>query len=85
MYRAFPANVKVNAAQQGPNDVPLFLATGEKSPFAVMVPKMAAGLRAGGFAHVESGVIPGAVHYDVQDQPDATAALIEQHAAPASR
>jgi pimeloyl-ACP methyl ester carboxylesterase len=85
MYRAFPANVKVNAAQQGPNDVPLFLATGEKSPFAAMVPKMAAGLRAAGFAHVESGVIPGAVHYDVQDQPDATAALIEQHAAPASR
>jgi pimeloyl-ACP methyl ester carboxylesterase len=85
MYRAFPANVKVNAALQGPNDVPLFLATGEKSPFAAMVPKMAAGLRAGGFAHVESGVILGAVHYDVQDQPDATAALIEQHAAPASR
>jgi pimeloyl-ACP methyl ester carboxylesterase len=85
MYRAFPTNAKVNATQHGTNDVPLFLATGEKSPFAAMVPKMAAGLRADGFTHVETGVIPGAVHYDVQDQPDATAALIEQHAAPASR
>jgi pimeloyl-ACP methyl ester carboxylesterase len=82
MYRAFPNNSKSNAAQNGPNNVPLFLATGEKSPFAAMVPKMAAGLRASGFTHVETGVIPGAVHYDVQDQPGATANLIEQHAAP---
>jgi pimeloyl-ACP methyl ester carboxylesterase len=81
MYRAFPANVKVNAAQRGANDVPLFLATGDKSPFAAMAPKMAAGLKAGGFTHVETGMIRGAVHYDVQDQPDATASLIEQHAA----
>ena len=85
MYRAFPANVKVNAAQHGPNDVPLLLATGDKSPFAAMTPKMAEGLRAGGFTHVETAVIPGAVHYDVQDQPDATATLIEQHAAPGSK
>jgi pimeloyl-ACP methyl ester carboxylesterase len=85
MYRAFPTNVKVNAAQHGTNDVPLFLATGDKSPFAAMVPKMAAGLRTDGFTHVETGVIPGAVHYDVQDQPDATAALIEQNAAPESQ
>jgi pimeloyl-ACP methyl ester carboxylesterase len=85
MYRAFPANVKVNAAQHVPNDVPLFLATGDKSPFAAMTPKMAEGLRAAGFTHVETAVIPGAVHYDVQDQPDATATLIEQHAAPGSK
>jgi pimeloyl-ACP methyl ester carboxylesterase len=85
IYRAFPANVKFNAAQHGPNDVPLFLATGEKSPFAAMVPKMAEGLRASGFTHVETGVIPGAMHYDVQDQPDAMASLIEQHAAPESK
>jgi pimeloyl-ACP methyl ester carboxylesterase len=80
MYRAFPANAKFNAAQQGPNDVPLFLASGDKSPFAAMVPKMAEGLRAAGFTHVESGAIVGAVHYDVQDQPNAVAELIEQHA-----
>jgi pimeloyl-ACP methyl ester carboxylesterase len=80
MYRAFPANAKFNAAQHGPNDVPLFLASGDKSPFAAMVPKMAEGLRAAGFTHVETGVIAGAVHYDVQDQPNAVAELIEQHA-----
>jgi pimeloyl-ACP methyl ester carboxylesterase len=85
IYRAFPANVKFNAAQDGPNDVPLFLATREKSPFAAIVPKMAEGLRASGFTHVETGVIPGAMHYDVQDQPDAMANLIEQHAAPESK
>jgi pimeloyl-ACP methyl ester carboxylesterase len=85
MYRAFPANVKVNAAQHGPNDVPLFLTTGDKSPFAAITSKMAEALRAGGFTHVETAVIPGAVHYDVQDQPDATATLIEQHAAPGSK
>jgi pimeloyl-ACP methyl ester carboxylesterase len=81
MYRAFPADVKFNAAQHEPNDVPLFLAAGEKSPFAALVPKMAEDLRATGFTHVETGLIAGAVHYDVQDQPDATASLIEQHAA----
>jgi pimeloyl-ACP methyl ester carboxylesterase len=80
MYRAFPANAKFNAAQHGPNDVPLFLASGDKSPFAAMVPKMAEGLRAAGFTHVETGVIAGAVHHDVQDQPNAVAELIEQHA-----
>jgi pimeloyl-ACP methyl ester carboxylesterase len=82
MYRAFPINVKVNAAQREPDNVPLFVATGDKSPFAAMAPKMAEGLRANGFTHVETGVIAGAVHHDVQDQPDATASLIEQHATP---
>jgi pimeloyl-ACP methyl ester carboxylesterase len=84
MYRALPENVKFNAAQQGPNDVPLFLAAGDKSPFAALVPKMAAGLRAAGFTHVETGVIAGALHYDIQDQPNGVADLIEQHAAPTS-
>jgi pimeloyl-ACP methyl ester carboxylesterase len=81
MYRAFPANAKFNAAQRGPNDVPLFLAAGEKSPFAILVPKIADGLRASGFAHIETGVIAGAVHYVVEDQPNEVADLIEQHAA----
>jgi pimeloyl-ACP methyl ester carboxylesterase len=85
IYRAFPTNVNSNAAQHGSNDVPLFLAAGEKSPFAAMAPKMAEGLRANGFSHVETGVIRGAMHYDVQDQPDAMASLIEQHAAPESK
>jgi len=84
MYRAFPADAQYNAAQRGPNDLPLFLAAGDKSPFAAVVPKMAEGLRASGFTHVETGVIAGAVHFDVQDQPDTVAGLIEQHAAPTS-
>jgi pimeloyl-ACP methyl ester carboxylesterase len=85
MYRAFSADVQFNAAQHGPNDVPLFLGAGDKSPFAKLVPKIAEGLRASGLTHVEIGLIPGAVHYDVQDQPNAVADLIEQHAALTSR
>ena len=81
IYRALPANARVNAEQRGPNNVPLFLVTGDKSPFATISAKTAADLRARGFSSVETGTIPGAVHYDVQDQPEATAALIEQHAA----
>jgi hypothetical protein len=32
MYRAFPTDAQLNAAQRGPNDVPLFLAAGDESP-----------------------------------------------------
>lgn len=85
MYRAFPADAQFNAAQRGPNDVPVLLAAGDKSPFARLIPKMAEALRANGFIHVETRVIADAVHYDVQDQPDEVADLIEQHAAPTSR
>lgn len=62
----------------------MYLAAGERSPFAKLIPKMAADLRTKGFAHVDSGVIPNAVHYLVEDQPDAVAKLIERHAAPQS-
>ena len=85
MYRAFPADAQFNAAQRGPNDVPLLLAGGGESSFAALVPNIVEGLRANGFTHVEAGVIPGAVHYDVQDQPDEVAELIEQHASPTSK
>jgi hypothetical protein len=80
MYRAFPANAQFNATQRGPNNVPLFLAAGDGSPIAKLVPKIADGLRATGFTHVEVGLIRGSVHYDVEDQPDAVTALIEQYA-----
>jgi pimeloyl-ACP methyl ester carboxylesterase len=80
MFRAFPANAQFNAAQHGPNEVPLFLAAGDGSPFAQLVPKMAEGLRANGCAHVETGLIRGAVHYVVEDQPEAVADLIERYA-----
>lgn len=84
MYRAFPANAQFNAAQRGPNSVPVFLAAGDGSPFAKLVPKIAEGLRANGFTHVETGLIHGSVHYDVEDQPEAVAGLIEQYASPHS-
>jgi pimeloyl-ACP methyl ester carboxylesterase len=80
MYRAFPANAQFNAAQRGPNDVPLLLATGDGSPFAQLVPKMAEGLRANGCSHVETGLIRDAVHYVVEDQPEAVGDLIERYA-----
>jgi pimeloyl-ACP methyl ester carboxylesterase len=82
MYREFPTNAQFNAAQKGPNDVPIFLAFGDGSPFAKLVPKMTEGLHANGFTHVETGLIPGAMHYVVEDQPDAVADLIERHASP---
>jgi pimeloyl-ACP methyl ester carboxylesterase len=80
MYRAFPANAQSNAAQRRPNDVPILLAAGDASPFAQLVPKMAEGLRANGCAHVETGLSRGAVHYVVEDQPEAVAGLIERYA-----
>jgi pimeloyl-ACP methyl ester carboxylesterase len=80
MYRAFPADVKFNAAQSGPDDVPLFLAAGDGSPFAKLIPKIAEGLGTNGFAHVETGIIHASGHYDVEDQPAAVASLIELHA-----
>ena len=82
MYRAFPANAQFNQGQRGPNEVPLFVAAGEGSPFAKLVPKIAEGLRANGFTHVETGLIPGSVHYVVADQPEAVADLIERYASP---
>jgi hypothetical protein len=69
MYRGFPANVEFNQAHRGPNQVPLFLAAGDKSTFAKLVPKIAEGLRASGFARVEAGLISDSVHYVVADQP----------------
>jgi pimeloyl-ACP methyl ester carboxylesterase len=80
IYRAFPANVEFNKAHLGANALPLYIAFGEQSHQASMAPKLVAGLRDAGFSHVQTGVIPGANHYVVQDQPDAVAALIEQHA-----
>jgi pimeloyl-ACP methyl ester carboxylesterase len=82
MYRAFPANAQFNAAQLSPNHVPLFFGTGEHSPFAKLRLKVADGLRANGCTHVDTGLIPDSIHYVVEDNPDAVASLIEQHASP---
>jgi pimeloyl-ACP methyl ester carboxylesterase len=80
MYRAFPENVKAATAKRGPNPTPVVYATGEKSPFASLAPKVVADLKGQGFAQVEAAAIPGAVHYVVEDAPDAVAELIEKHA-----
>jgi pimeloyl-ACP methyl ester carboxylesterase len=80
MYRAFPVNEQFNATQRDPNGVPLLSAAGDGSPFAQLVPKIAEGLRANGCAHVETTLIQRAVHYVVEDQPEAVADLIERYA-----
>jgi pimeloyl-ACP methyl ester carboxylesterase len=84
MYRAFPANVEFNKTQRDPNEVPLFLATGDGSPFAKLVPKIAEGLRASGLSRIETGLISDSIHYVVADQPEAVADLIERYASPHS-
>jgi pimeloyl-ACP methyl ester carboxylesterase len=81
IYRAFPVNAKFNEEQRDPNNVPLFLAAGDRSLFAKLIPNMAENLRANGCAHVETGQIQGSVHYVVNDQPEAVAELIERNAA----
>lgn len=63
----------------GPNDVPLFVSAGDGSPSAGLIPKIAEGLRANGCTHVETGLIPGSVHYLVEDQPETVADLIERY------
>lgn len=82
IYRAFPANEAFNQAATGKVDVSLFVAVGEKSPFVALAPKFVEGLRAAGVSKVESGLVPGAMHYLTQDQPEAVADLIEHHATP---
>jgi pimeloyl-ACP methyl ester carboxylesterase len=80
MYRAFPANAQFNAAQRGPMPIPLFFGTGDGSPFAKLIPKIADGLRAHGCTRVETGLIHGAGHYVVEDQPEQVTDLIERYA-----
>jgi pimeloyl-ACP methyl ester carboxylesterase len=80
MYRAFPANGQFNATQDGRNDVPVFVGSGERSFFAKIVPKIAKDLRTHGFIRVESGLIPGGVRFLIEDQPEAVAELIERYA-----
>ena len=80
IYRAFPENARFNRTHSGTINVPLFLGAGEGSPFAPLLPKIAEGLRENGWTHVETGLIPGSVHYLIEDQPDAVTNLIERYA-----
>jgi pimeloyl-ACP methyl ester carboxylesterase len=76
VYRAFPANERFNQEQREPNDVPLFVGAGDGSPFARLLPMIAEGLHTSGCTHVETGLIPGSVHYLVADQPETVAGVI---------
>jgi pimeloyl-ACP methyl ester carboxylesterase len=80
MFRAFTGNAQFNAMHREPIDVPLFLAAGDASSFAKLLPQIAHGLRANGCTHVETGLIPHSVHYVVADQPEAVADLIDRYA-----
>jgi pimeloyl-ACP methyl ester carboxylesterase len=80
IYRAMPREAEWNAAQTGPNGVPLTVAVGAKSPFAKLLPTFASGYRAKGMGKVEGATILAAGHYVVADNPGAVAELIERHA-----
>ena len=80
MFRALPRNAKWNAAQTGPNAIPLVVAIGENSLFNALQPTFVNGLRATGIGLAEGARVPGANHYLLADNPDAVADLIEQHA-----
>jgi pimeloyl-ACP methyl ester carboxylesterase len=84
IYRAFPATGEFNAAQSGPLAVPVFLAAGDGSPFAKLLPVVAHGLRAKGCADVKTALIADCGHYVIADQADSVADLIEQFAAAAA-
>jgi pimeloyl-ACP methyl ester carboxylesterase len=77
MYRALPVVARFNASETGRISIQLFFGAGEKSPFAKMVPVFAQGLRDDGCRHVNTGLIPSAGHYIVEDQPAQVAKLIE--------
>lgn len=81
MYRAFPPIARFDASETGGISIQLFFGAGENSPFAKMAPVFAEGLRVNGCRHVNTGLIPGAVYYIVEDQPTEVAELIERYGA----
>ena len=80
IYRAFPKDAEWNAAQTGPNSVPLVVAVGEKSFFNALLPTFVEGYRAKGMTRVDSARIPDASHYLLADNPQAVQELIERSA-----
>lgn len=80
IYRAFPQNGEVNAAQTAPNPVPLLVAVGEKSPFAAYLTTFVEGYEAAGMARVDGAIIPDASHFVVADNPEVVADVIERAA-----
>jgi pimeloyl-ACP methyl ester carboxylesterase len=80
IYRAFDRNVGFTREHHGANEVPLVFGVGARSPLAALAPRIARGLRDGGFAKVEETTVADAGHFLINDQPDAVAALIERYA-----
>ncbi|HSI17214.1 MAG TPA: alpha/beta hydrolase, partial [Sphingomonas sp.] len=80
IYRAFDRNVRFTREHRGANEVPLVLGMGARSPLATLAPRIARGLRDGGFAKVEEATVADAGHFLINDLPDAVAALIERYA-----
>ncbi len=79
IYRAFPANEKFNASSQSAIAVQIVL-VGADSSFGKLNPKIAESLRAHGCANVTTEIIENSGHYLVDEQPQAVAKLIEDHA-----
>lgn len=80
MYRAFDDNAAFGREKGGLSDVPLVYGTGDGSPLAGLAARIVKALKGSGFAKVERATVADAGHYPVADNPDAVAALIEQHA-----
>lgn len=80
MYRAFPGDAALDAAQRGRVDVPLVVGAGELSPFHKYVPAIAAALRANGCESVRTATIAGSSHYVMEEAPAQVLALIEENA-----
>jgi len=80
MFRAFGDNAAFGRETNGLNDVPLVYGTGEGSPFAGLADRIVKALEDSGFVSVKRVTVPDAEHYVVADNPEAIAALIEQHA-----
>jgi pimeloyl-ACP methyl ester carboxylesterase len=81
MYRAFDANERFGQAARGLLEVPLVLVAGDKS-FGPRLPAIAKGLEVAGVRNLMIETISEAGHYPADEQPTATAALIERYAFP---
>jgi pimeloyl-ACP methyl ester carboxylesterase len=81
MYRAFDENERFGQEMRGPLDVPLALVAGDES-FGPLLPDIAKGLETAGVRRVMIEGISEAGHYPADEQPGATAALIESYALP---
>ena len=79
LYRQLDKQEAFNLAHRGPMGTPITIVGGERV-FGPLVDGMAKDLRDWGAMHVENVVVPNAGHYIADEQPQALAALIAEHA-----